>query len=162
MKKILMLAAIITMANLGATAQSKNNCVKDDKKVCKPTADGKGVSCYETKNAQNYHVCKGKAGYYVCCQAPAKTASNNYTIDNNYNVYGETFPQEYSQAITPANDNNMEEENTIAPTDGGENAKQVCKRGANGKTECYKTDYAKNYNVCKDAGGYHICPTPSR
>lgn len=43
-------------------------CGRDDRMVCR-----NGQYCYETKYAQNYKVCKGSNGYYICCETPNAT-----------------------------------------------------------------------------------------
>lgn len=155
MKKILMALAMTATVYGGATAQTKTKCVNDEKKVCKPTADKNAVSCYETNYAQNYKVCKGKAGYYVCCHTPVEvTAVTIRTIDNSYDGYDAALPEDNGAIAT------LSEESTTAGTGiAGEHDKQVCRKGADGKPACYKTEYAKNYKVCKGGAGYHICPT---
>lgn len=147
MKKILMALAITAVAYTGAEAQTK--CT-NEKKVCRPGADKNSVNCYETKYAQNYKVCKGDKGYYICCGSDV-TANNNaeerttYTVTH-YNEYEAAFP----------------EDNPAATVACGENEKHVCRKDANGNPTCYKTDYAQNYKVCKGANGYYICCNPPR
>ncbi len=157
MKKILMALAITATVYSGAIAQTNAKCGNNEKKVCKPSADKNSVSCYETNYAQNYKVCKGKAGYYVCCHTPEEvTAVAIRTIDNNYDAYDAAFPEENAGAAAPA----IAEEHTSAETAAtGDHASHVCRKGADGKPTCYKTEYAKNYKVCKGGAGYHICPT---
>jgi hypothetical protein len=44
--------------------------VRRQKEVCRINPAGKKVSCYRTKHAYNFSVCKNEYGYYVCCQVP--------------------------------------------------------------------------------------------
>ncbi|MES2701129.1 MAG: hypothetical protein V4649_00730 [Bacteroidota bacterium] len=76
MKKILIALAIAGFASTGAEAQTKTKaCGVKDNKVCRVSPTGKGASCYKTKYASNFKVCKNENGYHVCCQAP--TALNS-------------------------------------------------------------------------------------
>ena len=55
-----------------AEAQEKTKtiaCGKPEGKVCNKK------SCYKTKYAENYAVCKGDYGYYICCESPNSTNS---------------------------------------------------------------------------------------
>ena len=70
MKKILMALMMIGIANFSAEAQTKKvTCGKPEGKVCNKK------SCYKTKFAENYSICKGDYGYYVCCETPNATNS---------------------------------------------------------------------------------------
>ncbi len=72
MKSIIIALAIVGFATYNAEAQ-KVACGKPEGQVCKKS--GNGTSCYKTKYAQNYKVCKGDYGYFVCCQEPNGTNS---------------------------------------------------------------------------------------
>jgi len=72
MKNIIIALAIAGFATYSAEAQTIA-CGKPEGKVCKRS--GNGVSCYKTKFAQNYKVCKGDYGYFICCEEPNGTNS---------------------------------------------------------------------------------------
>jgi len=159
MKKIMMMLAIAAMAYTGAAGhdnkKANSNCGKDDKQVCR-VQNGK-TSCYKTNYAQNYPVCRGSNGYYICCNGNNATTNNTpaQTLDLAYII--NVAPIETHPNTAAAN----YEANTkiaAAPVANcGVNEKQVCRKGPGNKTECYKTDYAKNYKVCKGDQGYYIC-----
>ncbi len=144
MKKILMALAVIAVAYTGAQAQAKKTniekCGVDEKQVCKEYNGSK--SCYPSNFAQNYKVCKGANGYYVCCLAnqPANPA---YTSD----VLNISQYQDKQVAAEPVNYN---------VTDNSAPEKEVCRKNGD-KTTCYKSSYAQNYKVCKGESGYYIC-----
>ncbi len=177
MKKILMALGIIAVAYTGAEAQQK--CGREDKHVCRQRSDGNTVSCYETKYAQNYKVCKGDKGYYVCCGANNEAADdgNGMMTRTTYNAYEAAFPEDNrpagertsvtttvvtTHAVAAENDGDVT--TTITTKEEkmacGENEKQVCRKDANGNKQCYKTDYAQNFKVCKGSNGYYICCDP--
>jgi hypothetical protein len=53
----------------GAQPQMKA-CAKSPVKVCRPSANKKMTSCYNTHYAQSFQVCKNEHGYYICCETP--------------------------------------------------------------------------------------------
>jgi hypothetical protein len=70
MKKILIALIVAGCSYLSAEAQKAPvACGKSSGKVCKTTA-GKGSYCYKTPYAQNFAVCKGHYGYFICCETP--------------------------------------------------------------------------------------------
>jgi len=78
MKKIIAVLAI-SLAYFGAGAQTTqiNACGVNKGKVCR--VNGNSKSCYKTAYAENFKVCKGNSGYFICCEAP--------------NYYNSTHPQ---------------------------------------------------------------------
>jgi len=88
MKKSIILLTIAFGGFYGAGAQSAQkqdvtitkitSCGVSSNKVCKRGA-GKNVSCYTTKYDENFNVCKGNAGYYICCEAPKATNATHPT-----------------------------------------------------------------------------------
>jgi hypothetical protein len=63
-----------------APGSKMKKCAKSPDKVCRLSADKKTTSCYKTKNAQSFEVCKNAYGYYICCEAPG---DNNTTYPGN-------------------------------------------------------------------------------
>jgi hypothetical protein len=76
MKKIMAALIIVGFTYSGAQAQTAMACGTKNDKVCRLTA-GKQVSCYKTKFAENYKVCQGNMGYYICCETPNSTNSTH-------------------------------------------------------------------------------------
>ena len=71
MKKILIALTLVGFSYLSTEAQTtteKVACGAPKDKVCKKS--GGGVSCYKTKYAEDYKICKGDYGYSVCCEEP--------------------------------------------------------------------------------------------
>ena len=75
MKKIIA-ALVIVGFTYSAQAQTAMTCGTKNDKVCRLTA-GKKVSCYKTNFAENYKVCQGNMGYYICCETPNKYNSTH-------------------------------------------------------------------------------------
>ena len=77
MKKILIALAIAAISGYSAEAQTteKIACGAPKDKVCRKT-NGK-VSCYKTKYAEDYKVCKGDYGYFICCEEPGMNNSTH-------------------------------------------------------------------------------------
>ena len=75
MKKILMALAMTGFVYVSAEAQTvKKSCGTSENQVCRKSS-GKGISCYKTKYAENFKVCKGNSGYFICCEEPNQTNS---------------------------------------------------------------------------------------
>jgi len=89
MKKILMALVIAGLAYSSAEAQAT-------KQVCRMSSK-KGISCYKTKYAQNFPICKTDYGYAVCGETPDFKNSTypkmNAVVRNN----DEDMPVESSQ-----------------------------------------------------------------
>lgn len=83
MKKLLMALTILGFTYISAEAQQKS-------KVCKKSST-KEVSCYETKYAQNFKICKGSYGYHVCGEP---VTENNTTLPKL-----PIYPQEQSYSM---------------------------------------------------------------
>lgn len=74
MKKILIALVMTGFAYCGAEAQTiQVACERSQNKVCRMSKNG--VSCYQTKYAENFPVCKGDYGYFICCETPNNTNS---------------------------------------------------------------------------------------
>lgn len=82
MKKLLVALAAGLFACTGAEAQTKVACGKknpDQKNTLCRIHPEKGVrACYKTKYASNFKVCKGEAGYFICCETPSPTNSTHF------------------------------------------------------------------------------------
>jgi hypothetical protein len=70
MNKILIALAITGFTCLSAQAQENRTliCPAPKGQVCHRS--GHGTSCYKTKYAEDFKICKGDYGYYVCCETP--------------------------------------------------------------------------------------------
>ncbi|MCD6010145.1 MAG: hypothetical protein K0Q79_7 [Flavipsychrobacter sp.] len=77
MKKLLTALMITGFAYYGANAQTEriSPCGVKHNQVCRNAPGKKAAACYKTKFAENYKVCKGDAGYYICCETPTATNS---------------------------------------------------------------------------------------
>ena len=65
MKKVIIALAFSAFSYGGANAQTQTHCGVDKGYVCR--TNGQTAGCYKTKYAQNFPVCKGADGYYICC-----------------------------------------------------------------------------------------------
>ncbi len=92
MKKILMALTMIGMAYLSADGQTKS-CGRSQDKVCRRSS-GNTVSCYKTKYAENFPVCKGRNGYYICCETPTSTNTTHPVATNQQSQY-ENYREQY-------------------------------------------------------------------
>ncbi len=77
MKKLLTALMITGFAYYGAYAQTEkiSACGVKHNQVCRSAPGKKAAGCYKTKFAENYKVCKGDMGYYICCETPSYTNS---------------------------------------------------------------------------------------
>ena len=95
MKKILTALAIVGMTYSSAIAQSSqiNVCGVKQNKVCVVSKDRKTTSCYKTKFAENFQVCKNENGYYICCETPGDNNStfSRYLVHKYTNSEGEQY-----------------------------------------------------------------------
>jgi len=85
MKKIIIMALTITGIAFGAEAQGQTQ------EVCS-VSKNKQASCYHTKYAENFPICKSYAGYYVCGERPTKAnstikANAVASLDYSQNMY---------------------------------------------------------------------------
>lgn len=81
MKNILIALALVGFTCFNAEAQNKPKkvCELPKGKVCKK--HGNNVSCYKTKYAHDFAVCKGEFGYFVCCEQPNATNSTHPPVN---------------------------------------------------------------------------------
>ncbi len=115
-----MIALVILASAYGsAVAQNAQTCGVKKDKVCRRVGNNK-VSCYKTDYAENFKVCMGNTGYYICCETPNQTNSTNpgyvmverqqvYSRDYNNDVVTQneetnmTIPQSQSYVMTSSN-----------------------------------------------------------
>lgn len=93
MKKIFMALTFAAFGWFSAEAQTETKtiaCGAPEGKVCHRNG------CYKTKFAENYAVCKGEYGYYICCEEP--------------NANNATFPPILLAGLRPYKDANAYEE----------------------------------------------------
>lgn len=166
MKKILMALAMTGFAYFSAEAQTTQvACEKSQDKVCRKTKDG--VSCYKTKYAENFPVCKGAYGYFICCEAPNTTNSTfpeimvNGLVSYKSQSSSSYVMQSTTQGEEPNNDMNNE---MIAPQ-----SQSYPAYSANSATT-YEGYYPKHYiKVCSNTDNvaeanrapYKGCPAPA-
>lgn len=72
MKKILGLLVAVSCSCFCVNAQSttNNGLAGKQTQVCKSGQGKNEVSCYNTKYAENFRVCKSEDGYYICSETP--------------------------------------------------------------------------------------------
>jgi len=93
MKKILVALAMSGFVYCSAQAQTDvKNCGTTSNQVCKRSS-GNNVSCYKTKYAENFKVCKNDNGYYICCETPD---GNNATHPVNTAVAVNEYRDDYN------------------------------------------------------------------
>src|SRR4051812_8913481 len=99
MNKILTALAIAGFSWFGANAQT--SCGTSAGKVCRMSADKKSSSCYKTPYAQNFKICKGDNGYFVCCEKPNPTNSTHYgfVAAKTYKMTSRTPAYEYDDVV---------------------------------------------------------------
>jgi hypothetical protein len=121
MKKTMIALVILASAFSSAQAQKAVVCGTKSDKVCRRVGNN-GVSCYKTAYAENFKVCMGTNGYFICCESPNKYNSTNYNTNyvivepkqssirdyDNDVVYQEhdvdmTIPQSQSYAVNTSN-----------------------------------------------------------
>lgn len=147
MKTILMALAVAGMTYANADAKTYKvpsaSCGKSEGKVCRKTAAGK--HCYKTRYAQNFKVCKGNTGYFICCERPGYANSTHpklryqvnepatYIPDNpaamvSNGTPGQTYPWMDNNGINVNNTNSYE---GYYPNGGKRSKIKVCYTGEN-------------------------------
>ncbi len=93
MKKILIALAMSGFVYCSAEAQTdtKKNCGTTSNQVCSRSS-GNNISCYKTKYAENFKVCKNDNGYFICCETPD---GNNATHPVNTAVAANEYRDDY-------------------------------------------------------------------
>ncbi len=94
MKKILIALAMSGFVYCSAEAQTDNkkNCETTSNQVCRRSS-GNNISCYKTKYAENFKVCKNENGYFICCETPD---GGNATHPVNTTVAVNEFRDDYN------------------------------------------------------------------
>jgi len=161
MKKILMALAMTGFTYFSAEAQTTQN------EVCRRTPQN-GVSCYKTKYAENFKVCKGYYGYFICGETPSYANSTH----PKYQVYYKTAPQYVMQDDYVLQSNNTPENNTPAttPADMIAPQSQSYPTFAMSNSNTYEGYYTKKNYIKACYGGdnvaennrnpYRGCPSP--
>ena len=76
MRKILTALTIVGLTYFSANAQTVQKvCGSNSNKVCRFSS--KGRSCYATRYAENFKVCKNNHGYFICCESLEKYNSTH-------------------------------------------------------------------------------------
>lgn len=171
MKKILIALAILGFTYSSAEAQTTPliPCAAPKGKVCKRS--GNGVSCYKTKYAEDFKICKGEYGYYVCCEPPAYNNSTHPAMpiaeaftDNDYTGY---MNESVVLRSTTSGDDDMEVANTPVvsmvpqsqsyPPYSNTACAGVCYTKRHYAKVCYGGDNVAELNRAP----YNGCPTPA-
>jgi hypothetical protein len=153
MKTILVMLIAAGLVHCGASAQSSKSstCGVKQKQVCRATKNKNAVSCYKTEYAENFAVCKGGSGYFICCEKPGLNNSTHYNFVaaeevapevESYPAVAYNYPQ--ADMSTPQSQsyvNTAYEENHLAKS---------------GKRACYVGNNVAENNRAP----YHGCPSP--
>jgi len=162
MKKILIALAIAGFTYSSAEAQvPKIACEAPKGKVCRKT-DGK-ISCYKTKYAEDFKVCKGEYGYYVCCETPNMTNSThpklNMASENKYPSNPMDMPDE---TYTNANMNvNMTAPQSQSYPEYTMNSATSYEGYYSSKKHYIKVCYGGDNVAELNRAPYNGCPTPA-
>ena len=108
MKKILIALAMSGFVYYSAEAQTnaKANCGTTSNQVCRRSS-GNNVSCYKTKYAENFKVCKNNNGYFICCETPdGNNATHPVNTTVAFNEYRDDYYNGQQQYTIQDNDNN--------------------------------------------------------
>lgn len=101
MRKILVALVVTGLAYCSANGQTKqiNACGVKQDHVCRASKDKKSVSCYKTQYAENFKVCKGEYGYFICCETPSVNNSTHFRFVANTPVKHEVETFEYTVPV---------------------------------------------------------------
>ncbi|MCW3123761.1 MAG: hypothetical protein JWQ38_3253 [Flavipsychrobacter sp.] len=172
MKNLIIALAIVGFTYSSAEAQSTEKiCPAPKGKVCR-----KGGSCYKTKFAYDFKVCKGDYGYFICCEEPTYSNSTHPRVNmvstrnrDNGDLTRDEFITMNSNGITVSQQpsENDEQQKMIAPQ-----SQSYPEYAMNTATsyEGYYSNKGRHYikvcyggdNVAElNAAAYHGCPTPA-
>ncbi len=163
MKTILMALTIAGLTYFSAEGQTtkKIACEAPKDKVCRKTSHG--VSCYKTKFAEDFKVCKGDYGYYICCETPNLTNSTQPKLNIEPLTKYPSNPMEMNDETYPEGNVNI---NMTVPQ-----SQSYPDYAMNSATtyEGYYTNRKHYIRVCYGGDNvaelnnapYHGCPTPA-
>jgi len=159
MKQILMALTITGLSFMSAEAQNTQS------QVCRMSPK-KGESCYTTKFAENYKVCKNNSGYFICGETPnyANSTHPHFTVSSNMGYTDDAYAMQNNtaQAQTTETDIVM-----VAPqsqsypnnTDFGMTSSSSYE-GYYGKRNYMKVCYVGDNVAENNRNPYHGCPSP--
>lgn len=170
MKNLIMALTLVGFTYFGAEAQTKEAvaCGAPKNKVCKKS--GGKVACYDTKYANDYKVCKGDYGYFICCETPNFTNSTHPDINmvdvKHYPNPMQTRDYDYEMASTQTNEAEQKQQQAmIAP-----HSQSYPEYAMNSATS-YEGYYNRRHSikVCYageniaelNKAAYHGCATPA-
>jgi hypothetical protein len=145
-----------------------SSCGVSSNRVCKMGYDGR-QSCYKTAYSENFKVCKGNSGYFICCEAPGRANATH----PGFTVVTKTTDQSYTapsitqyQSEMDMNDNAVaNNDNDAAPESQSYPSKTEMMRES-----AYLGNYPQSHSirVCyvgdnvaeNNQNPYHGCPSP--
>ena len=164
MKKIIIVLLATGLNYVSVSAQQKNEtvaCGLSSGKVCK-TSD-KGAYCYKTPYAQNFKVCKGYYGYFICCETP-----NAFNTTNPRLTLGKLKPHTNEPQYEAIADNMQETEThtVMAPQSQSYPSLKLVNAGlasasGNGRKEKMRVCYGGDNVAELNQAAYNGCPTPA-
>jgi hypothetical protein len=156
MKKIITALVALGLAYCGAQAQQRQVCGTKSDKVCRLTS-GKGVSCYKTNYAENFKVCKGNFGYYICCETPNRTNSTHpgfVVVDRKLETVREYEYPAYTKVTPPVDMTAPQSQSYVVATDNSYEGYYPTK----GKI---RVCYTGNNVAEENRAPYEGCPSPA-
>lgn len=158
MNKILMALIIGGFTYFSAEAQTDGykRCETVQNEVCR-----KGHSCYPTKYAENFTVCKNDRGYYICCETPghyntAYPAVSVITANQYEGYYQQDENNVQNENMNVIMENRTPESQSYPGYNiiSGQNGGYYLQKGK--MKPCYVGDNVAEQN----RNPYHACPSP--
>ena len=164
MKKILIALTMIGFAYCSAEAQESVS-----NQVCR-RGPNNGVSCYKTKYAENFKVCRDNYRYYICGETPTYANSTNpqlpilpaskYDDMTGYNTYASLHDNTYESNGVPTADMTAPQSQSYPTNTGFGMSTATSYEGYYPKKNYIKVCYVGN-NVAEDnMNPYRGCPSP--
>jgi hypothetical protein len=158
MKKILAPLAIMMMSYCGSDAQTSqiSTCGTNKNKVCRLAQDKKTVSCYKTKYAENFKICKNDFGYFICCEYAGQYNSTHpqLSVITETNRDAEQYTNTVSTYLNTTIDRTVPENQSYINTEYGAQEDDYPKTGS--KKACY----VGNNVAANNRAPYKGCPSP--
>ncbi len=161
-----MALAITAFAYCTAEAQSApiNVCGVKNDKVCKISSNRRTASCYKTQYAENFKVCKGDAGYFICCETPNATNSTNPQLAilgvKPYRGYAALHDNYVPETAMPQADRTAPQSQSYPTNTGFGMTSSYSYEGYYPKKNSIKVCYTGENVAELNRDPYHGCPSP--